>query len=641
MQTSTAGAALEREHALIRSLWEPPPDLTVSQWADRFRVLSKGTTSRPGPWRAEAFQLGIMDEFNNPETRVIVVQKSTQIGWSEILNNIIGYVIAVDPKPMIMVRPTAEDARDWGRQRIEPMIRDCAPLRARVREAKEKRGNNTLRLKTFPGGHLKLVGANAGSGLRSDPISVVLLDEVDGYPADVNKEGDPVEIVKRRTDTFPDAKILLGSTPAKPKGESRVEKEFLKSDQRYFHVPCPHCQLMQPLEWRDPVSKEYRLKFDRLKDGTVDRDSVAYECAGCAKKIPEHFKQQMLDAGRWVAKFPGRTTAGFFINALYSPWKDNWADMAQEWIDSKDDVEKLRSFVNLRLGETWEEQGEAVDADSLLKRRVKYESEVPAGVGALIMSVDVQNNRLEAAVYGFGEGEESWLIKHEVFYGDPGSPDEETVWTELEALRLTALTCAAGRKASVDVTVVDTGFHTDAVYDYVKPRQNNNDRVFAIKGVKYLSKPGLIKESPIKKKSIRLFTVAADAAKERIYSRLKSQKPGSGYVHLPEWVTEEFLAQLTGEKKIGVVDRRTHLKKYYWKKTHTNNEALDLTVYALAGLHVLQGPLHRARDLEARAAEMASPPPGTTPPKKTPQGGTGGGWVTGGGGGDGGWVGNY
>lgn len=633
-------ANLEKIWARVRSLWEPPPDITVSEWAERNRVMPKGTTSRPGPWRTESFQREIQDTFNDPNVREIVVMKSTQIGWSEILNNVAGYLIDNDPKPFMIVQPTADDAKKYGRTRIAPMIAACAVLRQKVREAKSRRGGNTLQLKEFPGGFLKLVGANAGSGLRSDPLPAVLADEIDGYPDDVNGEGDPLEIAKRRTDGYADYKFLMGSTPAKPKGLSRIEREYERSDKRRYLVPCPHCGHRQVLKWRDAKSGDYRLVFERNDKGDVIRDSVRYVCESCRRGIPERFKQQMLDGGRWVAEAPGRPIIGFHINALYSPWKENWGDLAQEWIESQDNPEKLRAFINLRLGETWEEAGETVATGDLEApgRREKYQTEnprvdVPHGVGVLTMAVDVQDGRLEAKVKGWGVGEESWLIAHEVFFGDPGAGGAEvadSVWHQLDELRLKEFAHASGRKMRVAVTVIDSGgHHTDSVYDYVQPRQNIRDRVFAIKGVEFHTKPALVQEGSTRRNTIRLYTVATHPAKDRVFSRLKITQHGPGFVHLPEWAQSEYLAQLTGEKKIGVRDKRTRTKRYIWVKTHTRNEGLDLEVYSLAALFIVQNFLHRFRDLKAAVDEASKPPApegggGGTPPKAG-----GGGWMGG------------
>ena len=395
-------AAIRRAY----SLFAPPPDITVSEWARRNRVLPKGTTSRPGPFRPEKFQVEMMDAFVDPNVHHIVIQKSTQIGYNDaVVNNVIGYCIDVDPKPIMLVEPTVENAKDYGKKRISPMITNCPAIRAKVREATSRRAGNTLTLKEYPGGFLKLTGANAGSGLRSDPVPIVIFDEVDGYPLDVDGEGDPIEIGTRRTDQFPDYKIVKGSTPAKPKGISRIEKDFERSDQRLFHVPCPFCGFAQPLVWRHPETQDYRLVYEVSSDGTVVRDSVAYLCSKCKARIPERYKQQMLDAGSWIPRFPGREIVGFYLNALYSPWRENWHELAQEWYEAnkEQNPEKLKAFINLRLGQTWEEDGDALEAHALRSRCEKYpeDADVPNGVGLLTASVDVQSSgRLECVVKG-------------------------------------------------------------------------------------------------------------------------------------------------------------------------------------------------------------------------------------------------
>jgi len=596
----TALAALEGAKGRVRALWMPPPDLTVSQWAERFRVMVKGTTSRPGPWRSEAYQREIMDALCDPLVTEVVCMKSTQIGWSEILNNIVGYYIDLDPKPMMFVVPRENDSKDYGRKRIAPMINACPALKEKVREAKARKGGNTLQLKEFPGGFLKLTGANSGAGLRSDPVPLVLFDEVDAYPDDVNGEGDPIEIGTRRTDQYPDFKILKGSTPGKPKGSSRIEKDWERSDQRRFYVPCPYCGHLQPLWWTDPKTKEHRLVWDVDVDGQVIKSSVRYVCAKCRKGIQERHKQQMLDGGRWIAQHPGRPVVGFHINALYSPWKENWHTLAQEWVDAQGDKEALKAFINLRLGETWEEQGETQDKDSLKERLEPYAAEVPDTVACLTMAVDVQDNRLEAVVKGWAPGEESYLVAYEVFWGDPST--DTGVWEDVEELRTRTWTRADGIKMQVMLTVVDSGgHHTDAVYDYVLPRQNLRTRVFAIKGVEFNSKPVLAAEGTTKRAAVRLYTIATHQAKDRIFARLKIPQPGPGYMHLPEWTTEEYLAQLTGEKRIVVTNKRTKTKKTVWVKTHSRNEALDLEVYNLGALFILQTYLAPGvfRDLSA------------------------------------------
>lgn len=613
------GAAVWRSYAL----YDPPPDITVSEWAARNRVLPKGTTSRPGPFKAEKFQIEMMDVILNPLVHEVVIMKPTQVGYSDaVLNNICGYYIDADPKPIMLVQPTIDNAKDYGKKRITPMIESCPALRDKIKPPSSRRSGNTLALKEFPGGFLKLTGANSGAGLRSDPVPVVLFDEVDGYPLDVEGEGDPIAIGTRRTDGYPDWKIIKGSTPAKPKGVSPIERDYLRSDMRRFHVPCPFCGFMQVLHWRDPVTKGYRLFFSVNADGQVDPASVAFVCASpaCEKKIPERYKQQMLNAGSWIAEFPDRPTVGFHINALYSPWRENWFALAQEWheANAEKNPEKLKAFINLRLGETWEEQGDSVDALALSSRREAYAAEIPDGVGILTAAVDVQNDRLEIVVKGWGAGEESWLIAFQQCFGDPGT---ESVWNELDTFLLSEWATTSGRKLKISVTMIDSGgSHTDSAYRFSKARQHR--RVYVLKGSSEAGKEILGKFSVNNQYRVKLWIVGVDTAKDRIFARMKIPAPGPGYMHLPDWCEAEYMAQLTSEKAI----RRYRSGKgsiRMYVKMRARNEALDLEVYALAALYVLGQ--QTIRKLGELADTNKLPPDDGAPPAPTGGGGSSGG----------------
>jgi len=586
--------------------WDPPPDITISEWAIRHRILPKGTTSRPGPFKPETFQVEMMDCILDPNVHEVAIMKCTQVGYSDaVLNNVIGYYISCDAKPIMMVQPTIDNAKDYGKKRITPMIEACGALRGLIRPPTSRRAGNTLALKEFPGGFLKLTGANSGAGLRSDPVPIVLFDEVDGYPIDVEGEGDPIAIGTRRTDAYADYKIVKGSTPAKPKGISPIERDFLRSDMRRFFVPCPFCTLMQVLWWRDPATKEYRLSYETDADHQVNPATVAFVCAGCKAKIPERYKQQMLNAGKWIAEMPGRPVVGFHINALYSPWRENWFALAQEWHEAnrEKNAEKLKAFINLRLGETWEEDGDAIEAITLKSRLEPYQAEVPDGVGLLTASVDVQGDRLEAVVKGWGEKEESWLIAYQQFWGDPG---QQQVWDELDLFLLGTWEHGSGQKVKIASTMIDSGgSHTDSVYRFVRPRQAR--RMFALKGSSETAKEILGKFSTNNQYHVRLFIVGTDTAKDRIFARLKIPAPGPGYMHLPDFIEEEYLAQLTAEKAVRRYKRgRGTVREYV--KIRSRNEALDLEVYALAALYVLgQATLRRLGEL---AEGMKKPPQG-------------------------------
>jgi phage terminase large subunit GpA-like protein len=590
--------------ARAREHFNPPPDITISEWAMRNRTLPKGTTSRPGPFRPEVFQIEMMDTILNPLVHEVVIQKSTQVGFTDaVLLNIIGYFIDADPRPIMYVLPTIDNAKDKGKKAVTPMIESCPVLRRKIKPPTSRRAGNTLALKEFPGGFLKLTGANSGAGLRSDPVPVVLFDEVDGYPLDVEGEGDPIAIGTRRTDAYPDYKIVKGSTPAKAKGVSPIERDFLRSDMRRFFVPCPFCKLEQVLWWRDPVTKEYRLTYETNDDHQVNPATVAFICAGCKAKIPERYKQQMLNAGKWIAEMPDRPIAGFHINALYSPWRENWLALAQEWHEANQEknAEKLKAFINLRLGETWEEAGDAIEALTLKSRLEAYQAEVPDGVGLLTASVDVQGDRLEAVVKGWGDKEESWLVAYQQFFGDPG---QEQVWNDLDEFLLTSWEHGSGRKVKISSTMIDSGgSHTDSVYRFVRARQGR--RIFALKGSSESGKEILGKFSTNNQLRVRLFTIGTDTAKDRIFARLKIPAHGPGYMHLPDFIDEEYLLQLTAEKAVRRYKRgRGTVREYV--KTRARNEALDLEVYALAALYVLgQATLRRLGEL---AEDLKKPP---------------------------------
>ncbi len=593
-------ASLALANKGIYKLFEPPADMLVSEWAEKYRILPKGTTARPGLYVAEAFQRPIMDALCDPVVRRVVCMKSTQVGWTELLLNICGYFIDVDPKPMMLVFVRDSDAKDKSKKTIAPMIAECPALRDKVRENRSREGGNTQQLKQFPGGFLKVAGANSAANLRSDPCAVILLDEADGYPADVDGEGDPVALAERRADTFDDSKILLGSTPAKPKGASRIEAEYLAGNQTMFHLPCPHCRELQPLLWRDPETKEYNLVWFEDEAGKPIPETVAYRCKFCRQDIEERYKQQMLDAMVPVAAFPERReTVSFYINALYSPWKPIWGSLAKEWVEAQGIPEKLRAFINLRLGETWDEGADAVDAHMLAARREKYSEkpdvEVPHGCVLLVTTVDVQGHRLEAQVTGFGLQDEQWLIAHEIFDGSPlempnarGNEDLYSVWSQLDDFLLRTWKHEDGAVLKSSLTLIDTGYAADACYNFILPRQTASRRVFACKGQNHITKLGLASETRVKNNNIRLFNVATIACKDRIMDRLRVNKPGPAYCHFPDWTSDSYFDQLTAESKRPMRNKRTGRVTYEWVANQTRNEALDLTVYAHAGLWVLQ-----------------------------------------------------
>jgi len=524
----------------------------------------------------------------------IVFMSGAQVGKTECGNNWIGYVIHRSPGPMLMVQPTVEIAKRVSKQRIAPMIAATPALRERVAESRARDSGNTVQVKEFDGGLLIITGANSSAGLRSMPIRFLFMDEVDEYPGDVDGQGDPVALAEKRTATFSRRKVLLTSTPT-IKGLSRIEREYLGSDQRRYFLPCPHCGYFDFLTWRD-VS-HHRIEWEEGEPA-----SARMVCGGCGAKVEERHKPEMLAKGEWRPTVPGGgRTAGFHVSALYSPlgWK-SWARCAEEFVQAKEDPFRLKTWVNTVLGETWEERGDSVAPDSLRARLEHFEAEVPVGVGVLVAAVDVQGDRLEAVVKGFGAGEESWLIAFTQLHGDPAT---DAVWFELDRFLGQEFHHVSGQKLRVACTVVDSGgAHTEHVYRYTKARVGR--RVFPVKGGSLTGRPLVERPSKQNRYRVPLFVLCVDTGKDVVFSRLKIDSVGPGFVHLPDWVDEEYLAQLTAEKAIRkYVKGRGAVRE--WIKLRERNEALDLEVYALAALHILGQQL--IRRLAERAAKFAMP----------------------------------
>lgn len=577
--------------AAIRNAVRPDPVLTVSEWADRYRILSTKLAAEAGPYRTSRapFLRDVMDALSpSHSARRVVFMKSAQVGATEAGSNWLGFIIHWSPAPVMAIWPTVETAKKNSKQRIEPLIEDSPDLARLVGRSKAKDSDNTQLTKGFPGGILVMTGANSGVGLRSTPARFAFCDEIDAYPGDVDGEGDPIALIANRTTTFGRAaKLFLVSTPT-VHGDSRIEREYEASDQRRFFVPCPHCGTMQWLKW------------DRLQWTKGAPETAAYLCEGedCGAYIPERHKTDMLLAGEWrataEAKDPG--CVGFHISGLYSPlgWL-SWEDMAREWDGAQGDASKLKAFKNTRLGETWFEQGQRVDWERVYERREPGQPHVlPRGVTMVCAAVDVQAApaRLELHVWGWGEGIESWMIERRVF---PGLASEPQTWAGIdEALRDT-WRHASGAELRIDRLAVDTGDQTTDVYAWVA--KQDQTRVYAIKGDKKFDSNAPVATPSYmtfgtRRKAIALRMVSGPAFKAELYRALALARPTdeeiastgfpAGYVHVPDYIDAEWCRQLVAEQLV-----RTKTGKWQWQPEHQRNEALDCWVYSRAMLWTL------------------------------------------------------
>lgn len=557
----------------------PPPLLTVSQWADRYRKLSSESAAEPGQWNTDRapYQREIMDSMNDPMVEDIVVMSSSQVGKTELLLNIIGYYIDYDPAPILIVQPNITPMGiDFSKDRLAPMIRDTPTLAGKVRDAKAKNSGNTILHKTFPGGHVTIAGANSPASLSSRPVRIVLMDEVDRYPASAGPEGDPIKLAEKRTTAFWNKKKIKVSTPT-IKGYSQIEKEFESGTMEEWCVPCPCCGVYQPYEWK-----------------RIRHSDVTMKCVSCGEYISEMDWKQ--GKGKFIAKHPERRgKRSFHINELASPWS-HWPTIIKEWkeaIEEKDkygNINKLKTFINTTLGETWELRGGADDA-SLLSRREEYEAEIPNGVLLLTASVDVQDDRFEIEVVGWGKGYESWGVKYEKLYGDL---NKEETWNRLESYIDREFYFASGASLLIAWSCIDTGGHkTTECYMFLKRMERKGKRIIGIKGFGRDSKgiPLLHKLSTNNEYNVKVFILGVDSGKETVTTRLAIKEKGPGYCHFPlnaeSGYNETVIKGFNSEQRVTEFKDGNAVSKWK-KKSGIRNEPLDLRVYNTAAVEILK-----------------------------------------------------
>jgi phage terminase large subunit GpA-like protein len=571
-------------------------------------MLSPESSAEPGRWRTSRapYQREMMDVIGHPRIEKVVIMTSSQVGKTEVVNNAMGYFVHLRPGPMLVVQPTLDMARSWVTDRLEPMTRDTAVLGERIAVGRTKAGRATKQQKTFPGGHLTCVGANSAAGLASRPISKLAFDEVDRFPLSAGKEGDPVQLAERRTTTFHDRKILMVSTPTTA-GISRIDKAWKESDRRLYHVPCPHCGVCQPLVWELPEKDGRRPPGGVVWEGEDPEESpgtARYQCRHCHALIAHEAKRTMLELGEWIPTNPGSSIAGFYVNALYSPWL-SWPEVVANYLKSRDDPAQHQVFVNTMLGLVWDD-GERVDADELQKLAEPYERP-PAEVLYLSAGVDVQADRLEALVCGWGPGDECWALEHKVIFGKPEDVGDPC-WAELERWRLQPRERADGQTLHIQVVMIDSGYLADSVYAFANPRYSQ--RVYATKGIAGIEKPVVVRRARRRKEPTKcpVFTIGADAGKDLVFARLKKRKPGPGRIHFRQAFEPEFFEQITSE--VRRVEHEGGRSRVRYVKIRSRNEALDLLVLNLAGL-LLDRPLLLGPVTAPPAAQQSLPLPKT------------------------------
>lgn len=502
---------------------------------------------------------------------------------TEFLLNYCGYIIDYDPSPMLIVLPTIEMGMAWSKDRFSPMVRDMEALRDKVSEVRARDSENTLLHKVFKGGQITIAGANSAASLASRPVRILLMDEVDRYPPSAGSEGDPVKLAMMRTANFWNRKIIATSTPT-VSGVSRIERLFNASLKHHYHVPCTECGKFQVLVFG-------QVKWEKEKDQLV-KESVYYECIHCRAKLAEKDKAAMVRAGEWRdglhSEFKARTGThlGFHISELYSPWS-SWQRIVSDFYEDNKSPETLRVWTNTRLGQVFEEEeSTSISLDKIAGKIEQYEK-LPSGVLMLTAGIDVQDDRLECVVRGWGLGDESWFVERRTLYAPKTSSTlSDVVWNQMKEYLIRPYQHEDGVEMKVSCVCIDSGFRTTKAYEMARAWGRDFFYVYAVKGYGGSGKPLIVKISTNNKFKAKVVIVGVDEAKRIIYDRLVMQDPGPGYMHFNQSCDDEYFSQLTAERYLTKYNKGFPTK--IWVKMNgRRNEMLDCEVYALAGKELL------------------------------------------------------
>ena len=547
----------------------PPPKLTISEWADKNRMLSAESASEPGRWRTSRteYMREILDCVLDPKVSRVTIMASSQIGKTELLLNIIGYFVEHDPSPMILLQPTEAMAKVFSKDRLSPMIRDTKSLTNLFTKSKSRDSSNTILQKSFLGGSLAIIGSNSPSQLASRPIRIVLADEIDRYA--VTSEGGALDLVKRRTATFNNRKIITVSTPNLV-GESEIHAEYESGSRGVYEIPCLNCSEYFEQQWD-------LMAWDKDEEGNHLPATSGMICPHCGTKNEQKYKANQVLNGRWNHRTENKSHRSFHVGSWVSPFV-SYQEITEDFLKAKSrGGDEMRVHVNTFQGLPYENHKAKIDANELQKRQRKYTDEDHEAYDIVTVGVDVQGNRVELEVVGYNRLFQSWNLGYEVVHGDPNS---ETLWNDLDS-RLA--------KYKFHALAIDSGgHHTKQVYLWVY--RNQGKRYYAIKG---RGGEGIPTTSPPTYKSIGrnrkvpLYILGTNQIKSIVTQSFLVENPqDNGYCNFPEELDTEYFLQLLSERRV-VTKAVRGTPKVEWIKSRRRNEAFDARCYSYAALEIL------------------------------------------------------
>lgn len=569
-------AARRKKIEVTKYQWEalqflrPPEQLTVSEWAEKYRMLDSKSSAMPGPWSNDItpYLTGVMDEFNNYETEKIIFVKPTQIGGTEALQNMIGYIVMQDPSPTMIVYPTDTLAKSVSENRLQPMLKATPEI------AKKFDENSSLLELQFDSMYISLTGSNSPSGLASKPIRFLMMDEVDKYPGASSKEADPIKLASERTKTFHNKKIYITSTPTLKTGHIWKEKEAADIEKHFF-VPCPHCG-----EYIEFKFQNIRFPDDEGMSYADRAEFATYVCQECGCLITDNDKHNMLKLGEWrIVRHNTKyvRNVAFWINTLYSPFV-RWSDIAKEFLVSKDDPEDLQNFVNSWLAEAWEDTKLKTSAELVLERQTELPAYVvPQWTKLLTAGVDVQENSLYWSIRAWGE----FLTSQNIAHGQSLS------FEEIDRIMNMQYMTEEGDPMVVNLCLIDSGDQTDIVYDFCAL---HSDYALPVKGSSHAQlshyKLSMVNKTDSRAYGMQLVLVDGGRYKDMIAGRM--QRPnGKGSWMVYSGCDMEYATQVTAEHKVNVKTPGGTKQVWQKKSSHADNHYLDTEVYALAAADVM------------------------------------------------------
>lgn len=574
-------------------MWEslqPPPKLRLSKWIEEHIHLPEGVSSLTGKVRLWPPQVEIADAIGNSAIERVTLVKPVRVGFTTLLTSAMASFCSNDPAPILSLLPTESDCRDYMVSDVEPVFDASPTLQGILSSDDKKGGRNTLLSRRFPGGFLKVIAAKSPRNLRRHNVRILFMDEVDGMTN--TKEGSAPILAERRTLSFSDRKIVMGSTPVY-EATSHVLRAYEHSDKRIYEVPCPECGHFHEIQWADIQWPE------------GEPEKAYYVCVECGSVVDERHKPEMVTNGRWRALKPEvKDHAGFRMNALISLLPNaSWGRLAKEFVSVKNDPSTLQTFVNTILAQGWKDEADELDDIEISERAEDFGFEaIPVEVLIITAGVDVQDDRLEVTFIGWDKEGVPYVLGHEVIWG---RYDDTVTWGELDILLSTQWDHPLGGRIKVDATCVDSsdGETMETVYRFAFPRFNR--KVYAIKGA--AGNRPWIERSKSTVKGGRLFIVGVDGIKSNIMGRLT--RPRS--MRFSKDLAPVWYEQVAGER-MEITYKRGQTVRQFVPVPGRRHEALDCTVYAFAARQmVIANWAHREGEL--------STPPEMVPPPSKPQ----------------------